>query len=70
MHLLSRNKQKSIAVNPEGSLFSGESQEKQKAEYLSLYLSSLPSFLGYFHSPIWIHSWLGKKGKFLFSTHD
>lgn len=62
---LSRNKQKPITVNPEGSLSAEEAKKsREKPEYVWLYLSSLPSFLrSHFHSPVWILSRPGKGGR-------
>lgn len=62
---LSRNKQKPITVNPEGSLSAEEAKKsREKPEYVWLYLSSLPSFLrSHFHSPVWILSRPGKEGR-------
>lgn len=46
-------------------------KSREKAEYLCLYLFSLPSFLGsYFYRPIWILSCPGGEEEFLSSTHD
>lgn len=73
MHPFSRNKQKPITVNPEGSLWwrKPRKAERKLNEYLCLYLFSLPSFLGsYFHRPIWILSCPGGEEEFLSSAHD
>lgn len=70
MHPVFRSKQEPITVTPEGSLQGRKPGKAEKAEYLCLYLSSLPSFLGsHLHSPIRILSCPGREEEFLSSTH-